>query len=172
MSTDVKQAELFIVMGVSGCGKSSVAKQLATSLGYRMIDGDDFHTTQAKARMAKQLPLTDEDRKPWINRMLNYVTQNVGTQGIVLAYSGLKKSHRQQFRTLGVRCNFVFLHGKQRLIEERIKQRQEHFFPASLVASQFEALELPQQDESDVASFDINKPLDTLCQSITHYYQN
>lgn len=171
MNKKIMPARLVIVMGVSGCGKSTVAKKLATLWGYRMLDGDDFHTPEAKARMAQQMPLTDDDRKPWITRMLSYIAQHAKTQGIVLAYSGLRQSHRQQFRALGIECEFIFLNGKQQIIEERIKLRQQHFFPASLVASQFEALELPQQDERDIASFDINMSLAALCDSIAHHYQ-
>lgn len=166
MTLLAERPQLIIVMGVSGCGKSTVATQLANQWDYKMLDADDFHTLEAKEKMAKLLPLTDIDRAPWIKRMLNFISVHAKEQGIILAYSGLKKVHRQQFRRLGLTCRYVFLHGDKATIASRVSDREGHFFPAGMINSQFEALELPQKDENDVLQFNLKISPNELCHAI------
>ncbi len=172
MTEHNNKPSLFIVMGVSGCGKSSVAKRLALRWGYQMIDADDFHTPQAKAHMALHLPLTDEERDLWIKRLLSFIKEQGTEQGTVLAYSGLKQHHRQQFRELSTTCTFIFLDGDQRLISKRMEERRTHFFPATLLQSQFDALDKPTKNEIDITRFDINVTLDELCDSIINKFEH
>ena len=94
------QPKLVIVMGVSGCGKSTVGKQLALDLGYTFIEADDFHSVAAKQQMANGIPLTDVMREPWLKRLCQHLDQEVLVDS-VLAYSGLRRRHRQLFRELG-----------------------------------------------------------------------
>lgn len=165
---------LLIVMGVSGCGKSTVAEILAEKLGYVLMDADDFHTEEAKQRMAQQLPLTDEHRDPWIKKMLSYIGHEIvnvdNVNGIVLAYSGLKKVHRVQFSTLDIASHFVFLHGDKSVIEARMLNRTGHFFPASLLQTQFDALDVPDVDEVNITSYDIKLSPDEICEQVTNLF--
>jgi len=163
--------QLIIVMGVSGCGKSTVATQLANQWGYKMLDADDFHTSEAKEKMAKLLPLTDADRGPWIQRMIDFIGFHAKETGIVLAYSGLKKEHRHKFRSLGLTCRYVFIHGDKATIELRMRGRRGHFFPASLLNSQFEALELPLKEESDVLQFSLQLSPNEVCKAMNELFQ-
>lgn len=146
-------------MGVSGTGKSSLAKQLANELLITFIDADDFHSVQAKQHMAANKPLTDEMRKPWLASIINHL-QSLYQQGksVVLAYSGLKSAHRALFRELSFCCHFFYLVGDKTVIAKRISARESHFFSAELLDSQFEAMELPLPDEEDVSAINIERP--------------
>lgn len=170
MAISQKAPQLVIVMGVSGCGKSTIADIIANKLGYLLMDADDFHTDEAKVRMAQQLPLTDEHRKPWIKDMLTFINKQINdtsnVEGIVLAYSGLKKEHRAQFNDLDISNHFIFLHGQQSVIESRMLKRHGHFFPASLLQTQFDALELPECDETNITELDITLSPDDICQQV------
>jgi len=150
---------LFIVMGVSGTGKSSLAKKLANELLFTFIDADDFHSEQAKKHMAENKPLTDEMRKPWLAAILAHL-QSLSQQGksVALAYSGLKSAHRALFRQLSFHCHFFYLLGDKSVIAKRIAQRESHFFSAELLDSQFVAMEPPLPDEEDVSVINIERP--------------
>ena len=141
-------------MGVSGCGKSSIGQQLATALSIQFIDADDFHSEEAKQSMASGIPLTDEMRKPWLQRLVKYLTQNP-IQHTVMAYSGLRRSHRQIFRELGFKTLFIHLSGTFTTISQRMRAREGHFMPESMLASQFTSLEVPQA-EPDIITIDIS----------------
>jgi len=149
---------LFIVMGVSGTGKSSLAKQLANELLFTFIDADDFHNAQAKQHMAENKPLTDEMRKPWLASITSHL-QSLYQQGksVVLAYSGLKSAHRELFRELSFCCHFFYLVGDKAVIAKRISERERHFFSAELLDSQFEAMEAPLLSERDISAINIER---------------
>ena len=150
---------LFIVMGVSGTGKSSLAKGMADKLSLIFLDADDFHSEQAKKHMANNKPLTDEMRAPWLTAIIAHLN-SLHQQGksVALAYSGLKSAHRQLFRELSFICHFFYLVGDKAVITKRISQRESHFFSASLLDSQFVAMEPPLLSEQDVSTININRP--------------
>ena len=108
-------ANLFIIIGVSGSGKSTVAEQLAEKIGYSFIDADDFHSDNAKAKMAAGEALTDELRSQWMQHLQRFLNCAKAKQGasIVLAHSGLKKVHRDMLRVLGFKPHFFFLAGSE-----------------------------------------------------------
>jgi len=163
---------LFIVMGVSGSGKSSLAKQLASELLVTFIDADDFHSEQAKKHMAANKPLTDEMRKPWLAKILNHL-QLLSQQGqsVALAYSGLKSTHRALFRKLPFHCHFFYLAGDKSVIAKRIAQRESHFFSAELLDSQFTAMEAPLPDEQDVSTINIDRSFLSVTDEINNLAQ-
>jgi gluconokinase len=131
---------IVIVMGVSGAGKSTIGAALAYELGWRFIDADDLHPPGNVAKMSAGHPLTDADRAPWLES-LNSVLRQEGNA--VIACSALKQSYRDRL-TAGISAPvFVFLQGEFELIGSRLAQRQHRYMPASLLRSQFEALEPP-----------------------------
>ena len=152
-SMSASRLKLIIVMGVSGCGKSSLGRTLAQDLAYRFIEADDYHSSEAKAHMAAGKPLTDDMREPWLQRLISTISAEP-RDNTVMAYSGLRRKHRQRFRELGFDTLFIHLYGEQDLIMHRMRQRQDHFMPTSLLASQYSALELPDA-EPDVVTLDI-----------------
>ena len=150
---------LFIVMGVSGSGKSSLAKEVADEFSITFLDADDFHSEQAKKHMAANKPLTDDMRKPWLKAIITHL-QSLYLQGksVVLAYSGLKAEHRKLFRELSFGCHFFCLTGDKKLIASRMSQREGHFFSPELLDSQFDAMEFPSLNETDVSVVHIDRP--------------
>ncbi len=159
---------LIIVMGVSGSGKSSLAKALAEHYGYEYLDGDDFHSQEARDRMAKGLPLTDTMRLPWVIRMRDYFRNAARNhQHSTLAFSGLKRAHRDELRKAGLKTIFLFLHSDKDTIQTRVNKRAGHFMAPSLVDSQFESLEDPRH-EADVYTIDVNAPLDQVLALAIH----
>jgi len=127
-------------MGVSGCGKSTVGQLLASQLGYRFLDADEFHPPANVAKMAAGMPLSDADRQPWLE-LLNGKLRAL--DNAVLACSALKESYRRLLAN-GIRdCRFVHLRGDIELIRARLSERKHRYMPASLLESQFDALEPP-----------------------------
>jgi gluconokinase len=135
---------IVLVMGVSGAGKSAVGEALARSLGWRFIDADDFHPPANVAKMAAGIPLEDSDRWPWL-QALNELLASSQARGesAVLACSALKESYRERLRAGVDRFQIVHLRGDFELIHGRLAQRRHRFMPASLLRSQFAALEPP-----------------------------
>ncbi|MBT2565884.1 gluconokinase [Arthrobacter sp. ISL-85] len=136
-----------VVMGVSGAGKSSVGQALAAQLGAGFIDGDTLHPEANVRKMASGVPLTDDDRWPWL--------QLVGTKlsagshgGTIVACSALKRSYRDAIRTAAPDTTFILLQADRPALQHRLTQRPGHFMPASLLTSQLETLEELQDDES------------------------
>jgi gluconokinase len=156
-----------IVMGVSGCGKSTMAAALGERLGLHMVDGDDLHLTESVAKMRAGIALEDADRWPWLDRIGDYLTQP-HPQGRVVACSALKRVYRDRIRTQAGEVCFVFLDGDFDLIEQRMRQRPGHYMPAGLLDSQFRTLEKPQADEADVIRLPITEPVqDMVAQALT-----
>ena len=167
-------ATLLIMMGVSGAGKSTMASALSEHFGFTYLDADDFHSDAAKAHMAAGKPLTDEMRAPWIARMCEYFRERADTDTtFVLAFSGLKRSHREPFRHCGLDTHFLFLDGDADTIADRISARQGHFMPPELLDSQFEALERPDlQKEPDVTPLNIHPPVPGVLDQAIDYIES
>ena len=148
-----------VVMGVSGCGKSTVAKELAIELNGHFSDGDDFHPQANVERMSKGVALTDSDRIPWLNAINHYMRQaQPGRSMNVVACSALKRIYRDALSD-STRVLFVHLVGDFELIEARSRAREGHFMNIDLLQSQFDTLETPDADES-VVTINIDAPID------------
>ena len=152
-----------VLMGVAGCGKSSVGVALGAALGVPYRDGDDLHPPANVAKMAAGNPLTDADRAPWLTR----VGQALATDApLIIGCSALKRRYRDQIRAEATGpVVFVHLSGTRALIESRMVSRQNHFMPVSLLDSQFSALEPPTPDEMAV-TVDIDQPLKAVVAAI------
>ena len=140
----MKSDSLFIVMGVSGSGKTTIAQMLARATGGEVLDADDFHTPENKAQMHAGIPLTDEQRWPWLDR-LNTALRAAATKNkpIYLACSALKQSYRDRLVIELPGARFIYLKSTFAFIHARLAQRKNHFMPASLLESQFATLEEP-----------------------------
>lgn len=155
-----------IVMGVSGCGKSTMAAALSERLGLDMVDGDDLHRPESVAKMRAGIPLQDADRWPWLDHIGQYLAQ-AHPQGRVVACSALKRVYRDRIREQAGDVCFVFLEGDFDLIAQRMRQRVGHYMQPGLLDSQFRTLEKPQADESDVICLPITEPVqDMVAQAI------
>ena len=137
---------IYIVMGVSGCGKSTVGDLLSKKLSVPFYDADNFHFPENIEKMVKGSPLTDDDRKPWLTLLANKITDWEAEGGAVLACSALKSSYRDILRstTDGV-VQFIYLKGEQSLLAARMKNRAAHFMPEALLQSQLNILEPPNE---------------------------
>lgn len=136
---------MIIVMGVSGSGKSTIGKLLAEELDIPFYDADDFHSDQNRMKMTNGMPLTDDDRQPWLNTLNQHIGKWRKDGNAVLACSALKKSYRNILESgTGNPINWVYLQGSKTLIENRMKERKNHFFDPSLINSQFSDLEAPE----------------------------
>lgn len=154
----MSQVLVAVVMGVSGSGTTTVARALADAWGATFLDADDFHSEQARAHMASGQPLTDEMRRPWVERIAADLRRRVEAgERVALAFSGLRRQHRAMLREAGLPLRFVFLHGDRELIAGRMRARSGHYMPVSLLDSQFAALE-PPQGEPDVHGIGIDAP--------------
>jgi gluconokinase len=143
---------IIILTGVSGSGKTTIGRLLARDLGWDFYDADDYHPPENIAKMASGIPLTDEDRQPWLQALhaliLDRIQQN---EQAVIACSALKEIYRSRLHINHI-VQFVYLVGSFELIKERLMSRQRHFMTTDLLASQFAALEEPQ----DVLAIDIS----------------
>ena len=137
-----------VVMGVSGCGKSSVGAALAAQLGWVWVEGDDFHSEANRRKMSKGMGLTDEDRADWLVALGEEIGHRLtqSATGVVLGCSALKRSYRDRLRAAVPGLRFVFLDITPEEATRRVAQRAGHFFQAGLVASQFTALEDPRSE--------------------------
>ena len=159
---NLSQPVLIICFGVSGCGKTTLAEFLAEQFSFQYVEADDFHPPENKASMASGKPLTDAMREPWIVALGEFLSQQFSKQkSCVMANSCLRKAYRQRFRNLGVKTLFIHLSGPKDLIFRRMKSRENHFMPAELLDSQFDTLELPD-NESDVLTIDISQNINEI----------
>lgn len=146
----VNQGITLVVMGVSGCGKSTVAFYLAQQLDAHFKDGDELHPEANIKRMSQGIALTDDDRWPWLYSVRDYARRHAAEHGVcVIACSALKRRYREVLNDAGP-VLYVFLDGSRELIASRMHQRTGHFMPESLLDSQFAALEIPDNREAFV----------------------
>jgi gluconokinase len=133
-----------IIMGVSGAGKTTVGATLAEALGWRFLDADDLHPAPNLAKMASGIPLTDEDRWPWL-WMLSGIIGAALKQGdaLVIACSALKEAYRKVLEVDPKQVRWVFLDAPRELLARRLAERKGHFLPASMLDSQLATLEVP-----------------------------
>lgn len=140
---------VFVIMGVSGCGKTTVGTALAQRLRIPFYDGDDFHPAENVEKMAHGIPLTDDDRLPWLKRLHDLIAEHRQRgAGAVIACSALKRRYRDHLRAGLDRVQFIYLQGSFDLIRERMHARHDHFMRAGMLQSQFDALEPPTPDEA------------------------
>lgn len=138
-----------IICGVAGCGKSRLATGLAAATGWPFVEGDDLHPPANIARMAAGVPLTDEDRAPWLNSIAAVLAGwHAEARPGIITCSALRRSYRDRLRAAAPATRFILITISPALATERLASREGHFMPASLVASQFAALELPDPDEA------------------------
>lgn len=143
---------LVVVMGVSGCGKSTVGPLIAAALGAEFIEGDTLHPPENVARMASGTPLTDADRAPWLQTVATRLAQAAARgQALVVSCSALKRRYRDVLRGGAPGVAFVHVEGDAALIGGRLAARRGHYMPASLLASQLDSLEPPGRDERALA---------------------
>ena len=147
-----------VIMGVSGCGKSSVGEGLAARLGLPYRDGDDLHPAANVEKMRVGIPLTDDDRWPWLDR----VAEVLATEApVIVGCSALRRAYRDRLRAgASGPVQVIHLAGSHDLIAGRMAARTGHYMPPSLLDSQFAALELPGSDEA--LTIDIDQPLDAI----------
>ncbi|HEX7043647.1 MAG TPA: gluconokinase [Burkholderiales bacterium] len=137
---------VIVVMGIAGTGKTTVGRRVAAALGWEFLDGDDLHPAANVAKMARGVPLTDEDRAPWLERVRERIAGYLarGT-GAVVACSALKRRYRARLRVDPARVHFVHLEGDPPLLHARLAARAGHYMKAGLLDSQLAALEPPRR---------------------------
>jgi gluconokinase len=139
---------LYVVMGVSGSGKSLIGAALAHALGIAFVEGDEFHPAENVERMSRGVALTDADRVGWLRSLAVRIREaKDGGTGLVMTCSALKRSYRDLLRAEAHELRLVFLQGPRAVIAERLTGRRGHFMPPSLLESQFATLEEPSPDE-------------------------
>lgn len=140
-----------VVMGVSGAGKSTTGEALARRLGWPFIEGDAFHPAANVAKMHDGIPLTDEDRDPWLHALAAELGRfQAQGESAVMGCSSLKRAYRDILRSGAPRVRFVHVHGTRALLADRLAHRSGHFFAPSLLDSQLATLEELQPDEDGV----------------------
>jgi carbohydrate kinase (thermoresistant glucokinase family) len=133
---------IIVVMGVCSCGKTLIGKMLAKRTGLAFYDADDFHSAKSVKKMRSGIALDDDDRIPWLKRMVEEIPQWKSSGGAVLACSALKNSYQKILKEAS-EVFFVYLKASKELIVERMRDRKDHYMPVSLVDSQFAVLEEP-----------------------------
>jgi carbohydrate kinase (thermoresistant glucokinase family) len=160
-----------VVMGVSGCGKSTVGHLLAGRLETPFVEGDDSHSAANVAKMAAGQPLTDEDRAGWLQALSLRLRQSVAqAQGLVVACSALKKVYRDVLRQGAPDVLFVHLQGSPEVLTQRLQQRTGHYMPATLLQSQLAILEPLTKSESAL-TLDMRMPAEQQCQQVMQHLQ-
>jgi gluconokinase len=158
-----RRPDVIIVMGVSGCGKSTVGEALAQRLGWTFHDADSFHPPANVEKMRAGSPLNDDDRWPWLDRLNSVLRHKAAKrEPVVLACSALRQRYRDRLAAKLSSVLFVHLDGSFELIENRLRQRNHAYMPSSLLRSQFETLEAPQ----DARTVDIAKSVDQIVQEL------
>ena len=157
----------YVLMGVSGCGKSSVGTALSITCGMNFIDGDDLHPAANIEKMSRGEPLADDDREPWLAHVGQALAEEDGP--VVIGCSALKRKYRDWIReAVPEPVRFIHLDAPQCVLQERVKGRSGHFMPSSLLDSQFATLERLSQGEMG-AEIDIAKPYGDVIAQSEHY---
>jgi len=162
----------WVVMGVSGAGKSEVGARLAATLGVPFLEGDSLHTEANIAKMSAGIPLNDDDRAGWLQKLRGEIgAARERGEGLVLSCSSLKRRYRDLLRSGDPELRFAHLHGERKILEERMRNRPGHYMPASLLDSQLRDLEPLQADERGVR-LDLSQPPDQLANAILRCEHN
>ena len=157
------KTKFFIVMGVSGSGKTEVGKSLSQYLGWNFYDADDFHPTQNIAKMANGIPLDDSDRAPWLAALHDLISSSLAENRFgVLACSALKERYRKQLLAGNDGVQLVYLKGSYDLIWSRMAARKEHYMQPEMLQSQFDTLEEPV----NALTMDISRPVDEILSKV------
>lgn len=161
MKTPASSNHVFVLMGVSGSGKSAVANAVAHQLKAAFMDGDFLHPRANIQKMSDGHPLNDDDRKPWLQAINDaaFAMQRTNTVSLIVC-SALKKRYRDILREGNENLSFIYLKGDYATIEARLRARKTHFFKPQMLITQFETLEEPGSEEGDVLVVDINQTLD------------
>jgi carbohydrate kinase (thermoresistant glucokinase family) len=155
-----------VVMGVASCGKTTLGEALAARLNVPFVEGDKLHSAENVAKMSKGIPLTDEDRWPWLSRVGETLA---GSTGAIVSCSALKRIYRDRITEIAGRpVAFLLLHGDKALLQKRIANRKGHFMPASLLESQLATLEVPGVGENAVI-IDIALPVEVQLAKAVHF---
>lgn len=155
-----------VVMGVAGCGKSTVAKLAADRLGWRFVEGDSLHPPTNVEKMSQGIPLNDDDRLPWLQTVADMIQhwRDEGQSGVI-ACSALRRSYRDIIAAGANDVCFAHLHGERTLIAQRLAERRGHFMPLALLDSQFATLEVPSYGERAI-NLDILASPDSLAEKV------
>jgi len=160
--TEFQSPRLIVIMGVCGSGKSTLAQALALRFGYHYLDADDYHTLQCKEQMHLGIPLDDENRAAWIERM-SVIIDELADKGTscVLAYSGIRRAQRR--RILGARFQTIgfMLTGSRECLDARMHARSGHFMSPLLLDSQLQSMQAPEPDEK-ITLLDCARPINSL----------
>lgn len=151
-------------MGVSGTGKSTVGSRVAGELALTFIEGDDFHPQHNVQKMAVGLPLTDQDRAPWIDALVSGINARQPRRDAIVACSALTRFVRSRLRAgVAEALHFILLHADPAILQQRLDQRPQHFMKPGMLASQLAALEWP----TDATVVDVSRPVDVVCADVT-----
>jgi len=159
------QARGVVLMGVAGSGKTAVGMRVAEKLNWLFLDADNFHPAANIEKMSHGIPLTDEDRVPWLERLRDELRRQIASgHSVILACSALRESYRRILREEPLPPQFVYLDVDAETIRERLSHRSAHFFPKELMNSQFAALEKPK----DAIVIDARKPIESVVEAVVH----
>lgn len=160
---------VFVLMGVSGSGKSTVGRRVADELALTFIEGDEFHPAQNIEKMSAGTPLTNADREPWIDALAVGINQRQPRRDTVVACSALSQFVRDRMRSAVTEpVDFILLSADPSIIEQRLSQRARHFMKSGMLGSQLAALEWP----ADAAVVDVSKPLDEVCADVVDHIRH
>lgn len=150
-------------MGVSGAGKTAVGESLAERLGWPFVDGDDLHPASNIRKMTAGVPLTDEDRFPWLQKIRDAIVEHVGSgRSAIVACSALKRSYRELLLQGQPDTRLVYLRGTPDVLERRLSERRDHFFDPNLLVSQLETMEEP----NDAVVVDVDAELEAVVEAV------
>lgn len=160
---------VFVLMGVSGSGKSTVGRRVAEELALTFIEGDDFHPQRNIQKMTAGTPLTDEDRGPWIEALVAGIKARQPARDAIVACSALTQFVRDRLRA-GVTeaLQFILLSADPPTIQQRLSKRPEHFMKAGMLGSQLAALAWP----ADAVVVDVSRPLEEVCADVANYIRS
>lgn len=156
---------VFVLMGVSGSGKSTVGSQVAGELAFTFIEGDDFHPQRNVQKMTAGLPLTDEDRAPWIDALLSGINARQPRRDALVACSALSQFVRDRLRAgVAEPLHFILLSADAAIIQQRLANRPRHFMKPGMLDSQLATLEWP----ADASVIDVSRSLDVVCADVVN----
>lgn len=148
-----------LVMGVSGSGKTTIGLALSEMLSVEFFDADDFHLPESIAKMTKGIPLTDDDRQPWLDRISTLLRdRNDAGLSSIVACSALKRRYRDRLLASLPGTRLIYLNADRELLATRLAERTDHFMPPALLDSQYAALEEPAEDENAIVADCRDKP--------------